>query len=162
LVTKTCHRFGVDCSQCYQACWLSTVDSYKGMASVTIGDGSSCLFWSVWHGAPLSAQWPHLFSFAKEDHILVQQLMAAEDKSVFFHVPLLVEAHDQYQLLISELEDIHLTQSKDTWGYIWGSSIFASSKAYKQLLGSIPVPPIYNGCGSKLSTKEEGVLLISH
>jgi len=93
---------------------------------------------------------------------LVQQLMAAEDKSVFFHVPLLVEAHDQYQLLISELEDIHLTQSKDTWGYIWGSSIFASSKAYKQLLGSIPVPPIYNGCGSKLSTKEEGVLLISH
>ena len=65
---------------------LKLLDSYKGMASVTVGDGSTSLFWTdVWHGAPLSEQWPHLFSFAHEEHTLVQQIMAAEDKSVFFH-----------------------------------------------------------------------------
>jgi len=34
--------------------------------------------------------------------------MAAEDKSDFFQIPLLVEAHAVFQLLLSELEDFHL------------------------------------------------------
>jgi hypothetical protein len=85
-----------------------------------------------------------LFSFAKEEHISVQPFLAAEDKSIFFHVPLSVKAHDQYLLLISELEVIHPSQSRDTWGYIWGSSFFASSKAYLHLLGSIPVSPVFS------------------
>ena len=114
------------------------------MASVIIGDGSTSLFWTdVWHGVPLSEQWPHLFSFAQEEHTLVQQFLAAEDKSIFFHVPLSIEAHEQYQMMTSELDDIHLTQSKEIWSYIWGSSLFASNKAYSHLLGSIPVPPVY-------------------
>ena len=70
--------------------------------------------------------------------------MATEDKSDFFHIPLSVEAHAEFQLLLSESEDFHLNQLRDKWSYIWGFPIFASSKAYKQLLGSIPVPPIYN------------------
>jgi len=58
------------------------------MASVTVGDGSTCLFWpDTWHGDSYSAQWPHLFSYAKEEHILVKDFMAAEDKSDFFHIP---------------------------------------------------------------------------
>ena len=123
---------------------LKLFNSFKYMASVTVVDGSICLFWSdTWHGHPFSAQWPHLLSYAQEKHILVQEFMAVEDKSDFFHIPLSVEAHDQYQLLLSELEGIQLNQIKDKWSYIWGSN-FASSKAYKQLLGSILVPPIYN------------------
>lgn len=77
------------------------------MALVSIGDGSTSLFLSdAWHGDPLNIQWPHLFSFAKSDSIIVQILLAAEDKSDFFHVPLSIEAHDQYQLMISKLENI--------------------------------------------------------
>ena len=37
---------------------------YKDMASVIIGDGSTCLFWSdLWHGPPLNVQCLELFSF---------------------------------------------------------------------------------------------------
>lgn len=46
-------------------------------------------------------------------------------------------------MMISELQNIHLTQDNDKWSYIWGSPIFASSKAYSHLLGSIPVPPTF-------------------
>ena len=90
------------------------------MASVTVGDGSTCLFWSdTWHGDSYSAQWPHLFSYAKEEHILVKDFMAAEDKSGFFHIPLSVEANAEFQLLLSELVDFHLNQLRDKWSYIW-------------------------------------------
>jgi hypothetical protein len=85
-----------------------------------------------------------LFSIAKNDHIIAHQFLSVDDKSEFFHIPLSVEAHDQYQLMIMELDNIQISTSKDTWSYIWGSTVFASSKAYSHLLGSIPVPPIYN------------------
>ena len=79
---------------------LKLLDSFKEMASVTIGDGSTSLFWSdVWHGVPFNIQWPHLFSFAKDANTSVQNFLDADDKSKFFHVPLSIEAHDQYQLL---------------------------------------------------------------
>jgi hypothetical protein len=120
------------------------LESFKGMASVTIGDGSTCLFWmDVQQGTPLNTHWPHLFSFVKDDHISAHQFLTAVDKSKFFHIPLSVEAHDHYQLMVMELDNFQVTNSNETWSYIWGSSVFASSKAYSHLLGIIPVPPIY-------------------
>jgi len=86
---------------------LKLLDSFKEMASATIGDGSTSLFWSdVWHGVPFNVQWPHLFSFAKDANTYVQNFLNADDKSEFFHVPLSIEAHDQYQQMITELQNI--------------------------------------------------------
>lgn len=88
-----------------------------------------------------------MFSYAHEEHILVQQFLTKENKSTFFtffHVPLSIEAYKQYQIMISKLNNVQLTQGNDTWGYIWGSSNFTSNKAYYKLLGSISVPPVYN------------------
>ena len=49
---------------------LKLLNSFKDMTSVTVGDGSTCLFWpDTWHGDSFSAQWPHLFSYTKEEHI---------------------------------------------------------------------------------------------
>jgi hypothetical protein len=48
------------------------LDSFKGMAFVTISDGSTCFFWSdVWNNNLLSHQMPELFSFAKDVDISV-------------------------------------------------------------------------------------------
>ena len=100
------------------------------MASVIIGDGSTSLFWSdVWHGVPFNVQWPHLFSFVKDANTSVQNFLDADDKSEFFHVPLSIEAHDQYQQMITELQNIQPSHNKDVWNYIWGSSLFTSNKA---------------------------------
>jgi len=115
------------------------------LSSVTVGDGSTILFWSdACHGAPLDEQWPHLFSYAHDEHILVQQFLTEEDTSTFFHVPLSIDAYEQYQVMFSKLGNVQLTQGNDTWGYIWGSPNFTSNKAYYKLLGSISVPSIYN------------------
>jgi len=76
---------------------LKLLDSYKTLSSVTVGDGSTILFWSdACHGAPLDEQWPHLFSYAHDEHILIQQFLTEEDKSTFFHVPLSIKAYEQY------------------------------------------------------------------
>lgn len=88
---------------------------------MTVGDGSTILFWlDAWHGAPLNEQWPHLFSYAHEELTLVQHFLSEEDKSTFFQVPLSVEAFDQYQVMISELDNVQLTQDKDSWGIYLG------------------------------------------
>jgi hypothetical protein len=77
---------------------LKLLDKFKDMASATIGDGSTCLFWSdAWHGPPLRVQWPQLFSFATMENVSVQLFMNTEDKTSFFHLPLSVEAHEQFR-----------------------------------------------------------------
>lgn len=44
----------------------------------------------------------------------------------------------------AEFGAIQLTQSNDIWSYKWGSSLFSTRKAYKHLLGSIAMSPVYN------------------
>jgi hypothetical protein len=48
---------------------LKFLESFKGMTSLTISDGSSCLFWTdIWNDRLLSNQFPELFSFTKNRH----------------------------------------------------------------------------------------------
>jgi hypothetical protein len=117
---------------------------FKNMATPTVGDGSSCLLWEdVWHGPALSSQYPELFSYVHSNQISVQLFILTEDKSDFFHLPLSVEAYDQYQLLLNDMESMHLSQNNDKWTYAWGSHLFMSSKAYSHLLGSVTVSLVY-------------------
>jgi len=52
---------------------LSLLDTYKGMALAIVRDGKSTKFWlDVWDDQYLSAQWPQLFSFAKNQNITIQ------------------------------------------------------------------------------------------
>ena len=46
---------------------LKLLESFKGMASVCLQDGSSCYFWTdLWDGHVHSQIFPELFSFAKK------------------------------------------------------------------------------------------------
>lgn len=86
---------------------------------------------------------PKLHSFAKAKHISVQSYISTEDRSELFHLPLSVQAYDQFQQLESFLEEFSLQDGNDVWNYIWGSSNFTSSKAYQHLIGSVPVHQAY-------------------
>lgn len=122
---------------------LKLLDPYKNMAQVTIGNGVTASFWKdIWHGMALQNQWPHLFSFVRIEDISVQSFLEAPDKLDFFHLPLSIEAYDQYQTLLVMLQTIQPSQQKDNWHYTWGS-LYSSSKAYKHLLGTIPTPAVY-------------------
>jgi hypothetical protein len=115
------------------------------MASFTIGNGTTVLFWSdCWLSLPLKEQWPHLFSFAFQEDILAQRFITEEDKSYFFQTPLSVEAYEQFQLMLSEMSSIQLSQDKDVWTYASGSSTLTSIRAYLRLIGSTPMHAVYN------------------
>jgi predicted transposase YbfD/YdcC len=84
-----------------------------------------------------------LFSFAKEVDIFVQDFLSSLDMSDLFYLPLSIEAHDQFQQLVTSLHDVQLHQENDRWSYIWGSAAFTSSQAYSHLMGTVQVSPVY-------------------
>lgn len=80
---------------------------------------------------------------SSQNSSLLPKIGTAEEMSELFHLPLSVEAYDQFQQLISLLDDTHLLQGKDKWSYIWGSNEFASNKAYLRLMGTRQISPAY-------------------
>jgi hypothetical protein len=51
---------------------LKLLDSFKGMAVVSLKDGGSCLLWhDLWEGMVLSQAFRELFSFARNNYISV-------------------------------------------------------------------------------------------
>lgn len=64
--------------------------------------------------------------------------------SQLFHLPLSDLAHSQMVNLTSTLDSMQLTDDYDSWGYVWGSNIFAATKAYKKLIGHHPVHPVFS------------------
>ena len=104
---------------------LKLLDSYKGMAMVTIRDGVSCLFWDdMWlHRIPRQA-FPELFSFARNPHISVSSVLDAGGPASLFHLPISQEAFQQLHQLAEDLNGLQETNDKDIWTYIWGSPFF--------------------------------------
>ena len=49
--------------------------------------------------------------------------------------------------LQAKLSGLVIETEDDRWTFIWGSSQFSTSKAYKVLTGHSQVDPIYNGSG---------------
>jgi hypothetical protein len=94
---------------------LKLLDRFKGMASVSIADGSTCLLWDdCWQGQSLKLAFPELFSV---DSILD-----------LFHLPLSEEAFGQFQQLEGLFQNLHMTDATDVWSYIWGNSLFSTKK----------------------------------
>lgn len=103
---------------------------------VSVKDGKSCFFWhDLWDDTICSQTFPELFSFAKNQNILVQLAATETPFHDQFHLPLPPEAYAQYLQLNDSVQSIQFQQDTDVWTYIWGSSTFSSRKAYKQLIG---------------------------
>jgi hypothetical protein len=47
-------------------------------------------------------------------------------------------------VLTGDLNELLDITADDVWGYIWGSLIYSSVEAYKQLIGSRQVHPCYS------------------
>jgi hypothetical protein len=123
---------------------LKLLDKFKGMASVLVKDGASCLFWDdCWQGPPLKLAYLELYSFVKKSSISLKRVTVVNDVSSLFSLPLSVQAYGQFQQVQVILQDLQHLDGMDTWTYIWGSSIFTSKKAYCQLSGSSLVHPVF-------------------
>lgn len=107
---------------------LKLLPKFKNFTRVNDEDGQSCPFWTDnWApNAPADAA-PELYSFAKNKSISVHTALIAENYSDFFHLPLSQEALTQMQDLVHGMEHMTLTEDRDKWSYIWGSTSFSSS-----------------------------------
>jgi len=86
---------------------------------------------------------PELFSFAKKPCISLASVLACNSTFTLFNLPLSVEAFNQFQNLQQCIQDQQQAVGIDVWKYIWGSNVFTSRKAYKQLMGTNSAHPIF-------------------
>jgi hypothetical protein len=114
---------------------LKVLEDFKKMARITVKNGSTCFLWlDNWNNGSRNLIYPKLFSFAKSQFISLKSAAASESLEDHFHLPLSIEAFDQFHLLSHLLQSLHLSEDNDVWSYVWGSS-FSSKQAYKQLIG---------------------------
>ncbi|WVZ97553.1 hypothetical protein U9M48_043079 [Paspalum notatum var. saurae] len=123
---------------------LKLLDKFKGMARPIIGNGNSCYFWDdLWSSNVLAAMFPELHSFAKNKNLSLQGFLSHEDSASLFHLPLSVQAYQQFLELPSLLQVVSLQDDSDTWTYIWGNTQYSTKKAYVHLSGYRSVHPAF-------------------
>ena len=118
------------------------------MARCHIGDGRTALFWTdLWSNVVLQQEYPHLFSFVQDSTMTVQQVVSTEYLEDLFHLPLSIQAHQQFLQLEDKCHVLRQSDFQgmtDTWSYIWGSSTFTTSKEYNVIIGVKQVPPHFS------------------
>ena len=115
---------------------LKILKDYKDLATVLIRNGQTCQLWEDnWSDIPAKLKFPEIFSFTKNKIISVSKAKDQIQFSQLFHLPLSDLAHSQMINLANILDSTQLTDECDSWGYVWGSNIFAATKAYKKLIG---------------------------
>jgi hypothetical protein len=76
------------------------VDTYKSMTRCNLGDGKSALFWTdLWQDRCLHKKFQHLYSFAKNKDIFVQEAVNFEYMEDMFHLPLSQQAYEEFQIV---------------------------------------------------------------
>lgn len=60
-----------------------------------------------------------------------------------FNLPLSIEAFDQFQQVQNIFQNLQFENGIDVWYCIWESTIFTSRRAYRHLIGTCSVHPIF-------------------
>jgi hypothetical protein len=136
---------------------LKLCDTFRGIASCKVGSGDTILFWSgTWNDMVMQYKFPRLFSYAKNKNISVAQFLINNQLHEQFHLPLSVEAFQEYQQMQQIIQQIQISsQNKDTWHYIWGNNRYTSAKFYHFPYRNIQPPPPFiwiwdSKCSNKL------------
>lgn len=123
---------------------LKLLPDFKNIAMPQINNGETSLFWhDRWANQPLTISMPELFSFAVNKLTTVQEAFNQDDLTDPFQLPLSQIAFEKMQNVQHLIEASTLNDENDKWIYSWGSSIFASAKVYKILVGHSDIHPTY-------------------
>jgi hypothetical protein len=119
---------------------------YRGIASCSLGDGSTVLFWNdLWADRILSLDFPHLFSFAKNDKASVKLTMSQTDLDTIFHLPLSQQAYDEFLDLQVWLQNIaYDPMTVDVWSFHWGNNRYSSRKFYQLAFQHLEAHPVFS------------------
>jgi hypothetical protein len=124
---------------------FSLVDDYRAVTKVSVGDGSSVLFWKdFWvEGELLCDKFPRLFSFATDEDTSVAAMHGSDNLFSHFVLPLSIEAYSELQAITDILQVTPIQQnSLDQGSFVWGGMNYAPSKFYKFLFAALPSDPL--------------------
>jgi hypothetical protein len=94
---------------------------YRGIASCSIKDGTSTLFWKdVWLDQVNAEAFPRAFSFVKDEDVSVHQFLSASRLADSFHLPISPEAMEEVRSIQRKSSHIQLSDDHDIWSYPWG------------------------------------------
>jgi hypothetical protein len=118
---------------------------------------SAVLFWSdVWNDLLLQNKFPRLYSYAKNRNISVAQFLLNNHIEEQFHLPLSIQAFQEYQQLQDLIQNLQTSgNDKDIWEYTWGNTTYTASRFYhltfKNLQPPRPFVWIWNSkCSNKI------------
>lgn len=79
----------------------------------------------------------------------MEYIQNVDDLTSLFHLPVSVEAFQQFQHMEALFQNLTLVEPPDTWLFPANSTLFRVNRAYRMLLGdSIPIPGITWLCTS--------------
>jgi hypothetical protein len=124
-----------------------------------VGNGSTVLFWSdIWNDHLLQHKFPTLYSYAKNKDISVAQFLSQNNIADHFHLPMSVQAFQEYQQLQGTIQQLQISEeNKDVWEYIWGGQQYTTSEFYNLASKHIQQPKAFiwiwdSRCSNKLDT----------
>jgi hypothetical protein len=80
---------------------LKLLNKYKGLAVLSVQDGSTCFLWlDNWDQHILRQHFPELFSFCGDRFISLKAAVAQPLPHDLFHQPLSSQAYAQFQQLV--------------------------------------------------------------
>lgn len=127
------------CSFWWRGC-LKLIPKFKELASCVPASGHTILFWEdIWKEQALKFNWPHLYSFCKSPSLSMQLVLNTSDISSMFHLPLSLEAFEQFQQMQDMINTYDINPQKDQWQFPKKSSKF-----------TVKVPIIYFWVVTKL------------
>lgn len=117
---------------------------YRGVSSVSIGNGETSLFWKdLWCGQVLAEKYPRAYSFATNEDISVCDFLLTNSLSDIFYLPLSAQAHQQVAQLQTVTAASHIDMANDdAWSYSWGSR-YTSSRFYQFCFREVVVHDSY-------------------
>jgi hypothetical protein len=132
---------------------VKLLDKFKRMAFVSVGDGSTILFWEdSWNGGSLAQNFRELFSFAKNKGITYQRTVNNSDLIHHFNLPLSTQAHQQLMQVQQIILSRPLTSETDTWIYPGETPCFPPRGPTKLWLATEVFTQHFSGFGA-LSVK---------
>lgn len=81
-----------------------------------------------------------MFYYAKDAWVTMSVVASTPVLHELFHLPLSIEAYDQFLAFSALIQGLQLQLDPNIWTYAWGGNAFASSKAYRSLIGHRQVP----------------------
>jgi hypothetical protein len=121
---------------------LSMVDDFTDLTTCSVHKGNSISLWfDQWdNNSKKETQYPRLLSFAKNDRINLHKATGLEDLYDLFHLPLSIEAHQEFRSLQLDLNGINSSDRDDIWCLRGNEASFSTKKVYRALIGNYEVP----------------------